>query len=211
MMTYKEFIKEYLGKKIDYDGYAGVQCVDFAKLYLDKCFGIKCGSMGDAKEWWYNRNTNPIIKKNFDFITINNKRPTATNSVFKGDIGIRTSGTYGHIFVCDHVKGKSITYYDENGTGNHDAVTKRNKPFTNYYVTGILRKKTETMTVSANGGLHYYEHIKSNPIGAIPNGTKVKVIVKNAGTKTVNKKKYKMCIVWFNNEQYYVAQEYLKG
>ena len=166
--------------------------------------------MGDAKEWWYNRNTNPILKKNFDSITINNTRPVATTSVQKGDVGIRTSGTYGHIFVCDHVKGKSITYYDENGTGNHDAVTKRNKPFTNYYITGVLRKKTVEKTVSANGGLHYYEHIKSNPIGAIPNGTKVKVIVSNAGTKTVNKVKYKMCIIWYNNEQYYVAEKYLK-
>lgn len=210
MITYKEFIKKNLGKKIDYDGVFSVQCVDFAKTYLDQCFGIKCGTMGDAKYWWFNRNTNPIISKNFDFIIINNNRPNATNSIQQGDIGIRATGTYGHIFVCDHVKGKTITYYDENGTGNHDAVAKRNKPFTNYYITGVLRKKTETKTVNAIGGLHYYYKIANKPDGCIPNGTEVKLIVADAGTKTVNKVKYIMGIIWFNGEQVYVAQKYLK-
>ena len=35
-MTFDEFIKTYNGKKIDYDGVCGVQCVDLIKLYLDK-------------------------------------------------------------------------------------------------------------------------------------------------------------------------------
>lgn len=208
MITYKEFIEKYKGKKVDYDGVSGVQCVDFAKLYLTECFGIKCGTMGNAKEWWTNRQLNKIISENFDCIKVNAKRPVSTTPVRQGDIGIRTSGTYGHIFICDSVSGPSITYYDENGTGNHDAVTKRNKPYTSYYVHGLLRKKTETATVKEN--LHYYEHIASQPEGTIPKGEKVKIIVKNAGTKTVNKKKYKMAIILYHNEQFYVAQTYLK-
>lgn len=40
-MNYEEFIKEYNGKSIDYDNVSGVQCVDLAKMYLDKVFGIK--------------------------------------------------------------------------------------------------------------------------------------------------------------------------
>lgn len=210
MITYKEFIKKYLGKKVDYDNFAGVQCVDFAKLYLDECFGIKCGTMGDAKEWWFNRNTNPILAENFDSYTINNKRPASDSNVKMGDLGIRTSGSFGHIFVCDHTDNKTITYYDENGTGNHDKVTKRVKPFTNYYVTGVLRKKTIKKTVKAEGGLHYYETLKSSPKGTIPDGTVIKLIVKDAGSKTINKTKYKMAIIWYKNEQYYVAQKYLK-
>jgi len=210
MITYKEFIKKYLGKKIDFDGYAGVQCVDLAKLYLQECFGIKCGTMGNAKDWWYDRNTNPILKENFDSYYINNKRPASDSTVKMGDLGIRTSGSYGHIFICDHTDKKTITYYDENGTGNHDAVTKRVKPFTNYYVTGVLRKKTVKKTVKAEGGLHYYETLKSSPAGTIPNGTVIKLIVKDAGSKTIDKSKYKMCIIWYKNEQYYVAQKYLK-
>lgn len=45
-MNYQEFINEYLGKSIDYDGVAGVQCVDLAKMYLDKVFGIKPRFLG---------------------------------------------------------------------------------------------------------------------------------------------------------------------
>lgn len=210
MITYKEFIKKYEGKKIDYDGTSGVQCVDFAKLYLKKCFGIDTGTMGCAKEWWLNRFKNPIIYKNFDFITVNGNRPVSSTPVVMGDIGLRTSGKWGHIFVIDSTKDKSIIYYDENGTGEHDKVTIRMKPYTNYYVTGILRKKTFIKTVKANGGLHYYNNINSDFAGTIPDGTTVKLIVKDAGTKIIGKKKYKMGIIWYKNNQVYVAQTYLK-
>lgn len=210
MITYKEFIKKYEGKYIDYDGYAGVQCVDFAKLYLKECFGIECGTMGKAKEWWEKRFTNPIIRENFDFVTVNSHRPYSTTKIRQGDIGIRDSGKYGHIFVCDSVSGPSITYYDENGTGRNDKVTKRNKPYTNYYVTGLLRKKTTKMKVTAKTGLHYYNHINSEVAGTIPYSETIKVIVKNAGTKKVDGTNYKMAIVIYNNNQVYVAQKYLK-
>ena len=33
-MTYKDFEKKYLGKAIDFDGVAGVQCVDLVDKYL---------------------------------------------------------------------------------------------------------------------------------------------------------------------------------
>lgn len=40
IMTYKEFEKKYLGKAVDFDGVAGVQCVDLVDQYLKDCFGI---------------------------------------------------------------------------------------------------------------------------------------------------------------------------
>lgn len=48
-MNYQEFINTYNGKSIDYDGVSGVQCVDLAKMYLDKVFGIKPRSLGKCK------------------------------------------------------------------------------------------------------------------------------------------------------------------
>ena len=47
-MTYSAFVKKYLGKEIDYDGSSGVQCVDLAKLYIDKVIGVKPQAIGDA-------------------------------------------------------------------------------------------------------------------------------------------------------------------
>ena len=211
MITFKEFIKKYIGKSVDYDGYAGVQCVDLAKLYLDKCFNLKCGEMGNAKNWWYDRNSNPILKKNFNSVTVDNSRPYAKTPVQAGDIGIRTSGKYGHIFLIQEVKNNIIYYYDFNGTGNHDAMTLRKKPYSSYYVTGILRKKTEQKKISAKSGLHYYSDLKSDAEGTIPYNTTVKQIVKDVGKKKVDGTSYSMSIIWYKNKQYYVAQKYLKG
>ena len=39
-MTYNDFINKYLGKAVDYDRVAGVQCVDLADQYLKDIFGI---------------------------------------------------------------------------------------------------------------------------------------------------------------------------
>lgn len=33
-MTLDEFVKKYEGKKVDYDGYYGAQCVDLVRLYI---------------------------------------------------------------------------------------------------------------------------------------------------------------------------------
>ena len=48
-MNYNEFINAYNGKSFDYDGVSGVQCVDLAKMYLDKVFG-KLGDILKNKE-----------------------------------------------------------------------------------------------------------------------------------------------------------------
>ncbi len=37
-MNYDEFVNEYIGEGIDYDGVYGVQCVDLTQLYVDKVF-----------------------------------------------------------------------------------------------------------------------------------------------------------------------------
>lgn len=209
MITFKEFIKKYIGKAIDFDGTSGVQCVDLAKLYLKKCFDIDCGKMGNAKDWWTDRNENKILKKNFKFITIDSTRPYAKTKIQAGDIGIRTSGTYGHIFVIESVKNNIITYYDFNGTGKHDKMTKRKKPFTNYYVTGILRKKTDSVKVTAMTGLHYYQTLSDDkPSGTIPHGKKINLIVSGAGKKKIDGKSYNMGIAWYKGNQVYIAEKY---
>ena len=40
-MNFTEFINTYNGKKVDYDGVSGYQCVDLAKLYMNKVLDIK--------------------------------------------------------------------------------------------------------------------------------------------------------------------------
>ena len=95
-MNYQEFINEYNGKSFDYDGIAGVQCVDLAKMYLDKVFGIKPGSWGNAKDYYENFNNLPIRNS---FTRIAN---TPSFVPKKGDIVVWGTGVgrYGHIAIA---------------------------------------------------------------------------------------------------------------
>lgn len=140
-MTFSAWINKYLGKKTDYDGAYGVQCVDLIDCYIDKCLALQKGFWGNAKYWWLNRNKSTWLKNNFDFIT-----PAYKNGELKtGDIGIRTSGTYGHIFIIkEPAKNGKVKYYDQNATGSGDAMTLREKPYTSAYINGVLRPKNQT-------------------------------------------------------------------
>lgn len=139
-LTFADWIKKYLGKKTDYDGVYGVQCVDLIDCYIDKCLGLKKGFWGNAKDWWIKRN-DKWLKNNFDIIT-----PTYKNGELKaGDIGIRTSGKYGHIFiVAEPSKNGDFKYYDQNASGKCEAMTLRTKAFTSANINGVLRPKNQT-------------------------------------------------------------------
>lgn len=140
-LKFSQWVNTYIGKRTDYDGAYGVQCVDLIDCYIDKCLGLTKGFWGNAKYWWTNRNSSKWLKDNFEFIT-----PTYKNGELKaGDIGIRTSGTYGHIFIVkESTANGKIKYYDQNATGSGDAMTLREKPYTSDYVNGILRPKNRS-------------------------------------------------------------------
>ena len=96
-MNYNEFINTYNGKSFDYDGVAGVQCVDLAKMYLDKVFGIKAGAWGNAKDYYENFNNLPLKSS---FSRIGN---SASFVPQKGDIVVWGAGLgnkYGHIAIA---------------------------------------------------------------------------------------------------------------
>ena len=138
-MTFDEFTKTYNGKKTDYDGSCGVQCVDLIKLYLDKCFGIKAGSWGNAHAYFDNFNYIAPLYKNFTRI--------ANTPAFvpkKGDIMVwrKTSKMpYGHIAICDGTGNTSYFYsYDQNWTGRGDPCTRIKHNYNE--VAGVLRQKT---------------------------------------------------------------------
>lgn len=95
-MTFNEFKNEVLGKSLDYDGVAGYQCVDLAKVYLDWMFGIKPGAWGNAKDYW-----NALNKPGMSdfFYRVPN---TADLVVERGDIviwGAMNGNPYGHIAI----------------------------------------------------------------------------------------------------------------
>lgn len=145
-MNYNEFIKKYLGKSIDYDGIAGVQCVDLIKLYLDKVYNIKAGSWGNAKDYFINFDKLPI-KNSFEKIT-----NTANFVPAQGDICVWGSiiSKYGHVAIATGEGDTKYFYsYDLNwGSKNVKKVLHSYKGF-----LGVLRYKgvDETMKKYKNG------------------------------------------------------------
>lgn len=168
MLTKTEFINKHLGKACDYDGAAGVQCVDLIKFYLRECYDIRPGSWGNAKDYWYH--TQPILLSYFRKI-----RNTPDFIPEYGDICI-FDGEYGHICIGASATGGGIrtksgttSYfysYDQNYNGIKSCtLTKhsyknflgvlrpmfwcakvdlniRTGPGTEYEIVGLMRKGT---------------------------------------------------------------------
>ena len=64
-MTFDKFVETYNGHAIDYDGGAGVQCVDLAKLYMDRVLGIAPVDIGNAEAYWNRYDELPMLNNNF--------------------------------------------------------------------------------------------------------------------------------------------------
>lgn len=95
-MTFDEFRNDVMGKSLDYDGVAGYQCVDLAKVYLDWMFGIKPGAWGNAKDYW-NALNRPGMSDYFYRVP-----NTPDLVVQRGDLviwGAMNGNPYGHIAI----------------------------------------------------------------------------------------------------------------
>ena len=138
--TYTEFIKKYNGKAKDYDGVAGVQCVDLIKYYLKEVLGINPGAWGDAHCYYDNFNNISALTKNF--VRIAN---TPSFVPQKGDIVVwapSLNGGWGHIAIATG-QGDTKCFYshDQNWTGNHDACKMVKHNYNHVY--GVLRPKDQ--------------------------------------------------------------------
>ena len=92
--SFDEFYDTYLGKAIDYDGVAGVQCVDVADQYLKDLFDITGVWVNGARDLYNNFNSYPALVKNF------NRIPNTRDLVVqKGDIVIWNGGSWGHVAI----------------------------------------------------------------------------------------------------------------
>lgn len=112
-MTFDEFVKKYTGKATDYDGSAGVQCVDLAKAYLKELFGIPMFSVGSAKNYYEKFNNYSDLKSKFKRI-----KNTIDFVPAKGDIAVWNAtkgGGHGHVAICSGEGDTAYFYsYDQN-------------------------------------------------------------------------------------------------
>ena len=199
-ISYKNFVEKYAGKKTDYDGFYGVQCVDLILLYIKEVItGHLPSFKGNAKDWWNNRNSSTFLKNNFVFIKPTYKK---NNECQVGDIGVRVSGGggNGHIFIVagGNVGGK-FSYYDQNGGGNHEGMTLRmGITYSASTITGILRPKNQTNIGNKTPNISTSHNSKNNTKDTsaeeikylkkiLKNKTKVSSVVKNVELDKHNK------------------------
>jgi len=213
-MTFNQFVEKHLGKGADYDGVAGVQCVDLIKCYLNEVFGIKPGAWGNAHCWYNNFGNIAVLKAKFTRIA-----NTADFVPKQGDIVVWSSslskGGWGHIAIASGEGDTKHFYsYDQNWTGKHDACEKIRHSYS--CVLGVLRPIDQTpfsgeqlMTFKVNvGGLHYRlsPSLSGKVCGTLKNGSLIQVVKGWGRTKDG--------YVWYKFKQdskyYYCAAKYLK-
>lgn len=139
-MTYDEFEKKYIGKAVDYDGVAGVQCVDLVDQYLDNCFGITGIWCDGAEDLYNNYETYPALVKAFDRV------PNTRDLVIqKGDIVIWGGGSWGHTGIGNGEGDKDwFVTLEENTLGQHEPTQLVKHRFDNDIANpclGVLRPK----------------------------------------------------------------------
>ena len=109
-MTLDEFIKNYEGKQIDYDGAYGSQCVDVFRQYAKEVLGIKehTGAVEGAKDLFLKFNEMPLMQKYY-------KKAYTPQ---KGDIvifGENKTNKYGHVAIVIYATNKSIIVFEQDG------------------------------------------------------------------------------------------------
>ena len=137
-MNVEEFVKKYTGKKVDFDGVYGAQCVDLFRQYAKECLGISehtgpCSTTGGAKDLFIDYPKMPIEKKYFS-------RETKKGMV-AGDILIWDStetNKYGHVAIYLGKLNNDFIVFEQDGFKQDGAkINLRSK--TN--LLGFLRKR----------------------------------------------------------------------
>lgn len=138
-MTFDKWVKQNIGRGIDYDGAYGVQCVDLAKHYIKNVLGVKPESIGNAIEYYNKRKTSEYLTKNFKWID-----NTAEFIPKKGDLCVFTSRSgNGHISVATGEGTTSYFYsYDQNfPKAKHEPMTLIKHSYNSFL--GVLRPKNQ--------------------------------------------------------------------
>lgn len=118
-MDYAKFKSTYIGKKFDYDGKYGYQCVDLAKLWSKEGWNLKPGAVGhtgSAKDVFIYSDS-MLSSKEVQRIKNQPKLapPQGAIIVFNST----SKNKYGHIAVVDKSDLKNVIVLEQNGsTGN---------------------------------------------------------------------------------------------
>lgn len=135
---FDKYFAERIGKGLDWDKYASIQCFDLANDYSVNLIGGKAFVGMSAYEIYTNFANQPS-KELYERI------PNTPEFVpIKGDIMVwgQSLGKHGHVAICNG-EGDTTWFnsYDQNWTGNNDPVTLIKHNYN--HVLGVLRPKDQ--------------------------------------------------------------------
>lgn len=107
MMTLETFVKTWLNKKCDYDGYYGPQCVDLFRQYLKDVWNIPhTGVVDGAKDIWLK----------YDSLELEKKFLKKVKAVKPGDVVVFDGkDKYGHVGIYLAALGESMIILEQDG------------------------------------------------------------------------------------------------
>jgi hypothetical protein len=137
MTTLNDFFDDTVGKKVDFDGQFGAQCVDLFRQYNKDVFGYPhTGGVEGAKDLYLRYDSLPEEQKRYERI-----RYFEGNTPQAGDVIIwdaTPTNKYGHVAIVLYPSRKNVIVYEQDGfrqDGAKVAVRKYDR------CLGWLRKK----------------------------------------------------------------------
>lgn len=135
-MTLDEFVKQYEGKKVDYDGYYDAQCVDLVRLYIRLVWSLpqprNLISAYEAYTRW--------LRCGDGFNEIGWKSLT---KIARGDLVVfppTVTNPHGHIAIVLDVADDEVLCFEQNGFTQKGAEQKR-RPLKTVFGCLTLDKK----------------------------------------------------------------------
>ncbi|GHV84381.1 hypothetical protein AGMMS50212_17210 [Spirochaetia bacterium] len=112
-MTLKEFVDTYNGKKVDFDGAFGAQCVDLFRQYNHDVFGLPhTGAVEGAIQLYTNYPKLPVEAGYYDRIEYSGNIPLEGDAVIFGET---SKNKYGHVAIVLYATKSEIVVFEQTG------------------------------------------------------------------------------------------------
>lgn len=113
-MTLEEFVKKYIGKKVDFDMVYGAQCVDLFRQYNKEVWGNPhTGAVDGAKDLVVNYERMPLEQRFLSLVPVNR------DFVKAGDVAVWNAtevNKYGHVAIVVGLLGdESLIVFEQDG------------------------------------------------------------------------------------------------
>ena len=112
-MKYEQFLTKYCGKKVDFDGAYGAQCVDLFRQYCRDVLDVPhTGAVDGAKDLYEKYADLPVEKKYFTRLT----KKAVPEYGYVAVWGATPTNKYGHVaLVICRLSATSLLVFEQNG------------------------------------------------------------------------------------------------